>query len=152
MTGVEERTDPPPLKWEAPLCPVCGNYTVHHGYYRASGLTAWACEDCRIVWRVESSDDDAIGEWMTPDEPQCRSEGRGRDGGVARCVLGENHVDSDERDTREHKGICSNGHRMVWGRNTWVEVIVLAAPKEERDARTAERAQRRRQDRERRQA
>jgi hypothetical protein len=138
-----ERPDPPPLEWQPPLCPVCRNATVHHGFPPASGMNTWACEDCGITWRIYSLDDDATGEWMVPDEPQCRSEGKGRDGGVARCVLGENHVDSDSRDTREHKGICSHGHHMEWGRNMWVKEISPSASKEERDARTVERRQRR---------
>lgn len=146
--GAVERPAPPPLDWQPPLCPVCGNYTSNHGRYLVSGATVWACDDCEATWRIDPGDEEATGEWVAPDEPRCLSEGRGRDGGVARCLLGENHVDSDERDAREHKGICSNGHRMVWGRNTWVEVIVPPAPKAERDARTAERAKRRAEERE----
>jgi hypothetical protein len=134
-----DRPDPPALDWQPPLCPICSNWTVHHGYYRVTGATIWACKDCRATWRIEPGGDDAPGEWADLGEPQCLSEGRGRDGGVARCILGENHVDSDDRDARVHKGVCSNGHRMVWGTNTWVEETTPPAPKAERGARTAER-------------
>jgi hypothetical protein len=79
---------------------------------------------------------------MDPDEPQCRSEGESQVilPATAQCILGENHVDADSREAKEHAGFAADGYRMRWGTNPWVKETVPAAPKAERDARTAERA------------
>jgi hypothetical protein len=146
VTGDEStvRDNPPPLDWQPPLCSVCQNETVHLGYTPVAGVNTWACGACRIKWHVENGDD-APGEWMDPDEPQCRSEARTKgtlrslDLGVARCVLGETHVDAEDWQACEHKGVSTTGRRLEWGRNTWVEEVTPAAPKAERDARTAKR-------------
>jgi hypothetical protein len=126
------RPAPPPLEWQAPLCPICGNETVHHG-------RAWTCDACRATWVVDPGGEDP-GVWLNQLEPQCRSEGRSKNTGrTARCLLGENHVDADTRVARDHKGTSAAGLHLVWGRNTWVEETTPPAPKAERGARTAER-------------
>jgi len=126
-TTTTTRPAPPPIIWQAPLCPLCDAEVECDG-------DSLACTNCEAHWSVTGNDD---GEWYADDEPQCAATGASRGGDAEQCLKSENHVDSPSQEVRAH---ASASYQWGEGIDSWHGVEVTPpAPKDERDARTAER-------------
>lgn len=122
----ESRPCPPPLIQQNPMCRLCMEEVEHDG-------DGWHCPRCKAWWSSSYGAEDDLGQWDDPDEPQCASVGLPRNGGDAkRCMRGETHVDSDDREQQSHE---ADG--MCWGRNSWIVETTPALTIAERDARDA---------------